>query len=71
MLANTVVGTLVVEAVVTSVATGKMAQSGVFRALRKDFANLPGKISTRCSTRSSPPRPRPKEIKIETSSMRS
>jgi len=43
MLANTVVGTLLAEAVVPPVPPpAKLAQSGVFRALRKDFANLPG-----------------------------
>ena len=41
MLANTVVGTLLAEAVVSPVRR-QLAQSGVFRALRKDFANLPG-----------------------------
>jgi RoxA-like, cytochrome c-like len=40
LLANTVVGTLLAEAVLSP--PGQMAQSGVFRALRKDFANLPG-----------------------------
>jgi hypothetical protein len=40
ILANTAVGTLLAEAVLSS--PGQMAQSGVFRALRKDFAeNLP------------------------------
>jgi len=40
ILANTVVGTLLADAVLSS--PGQMAQSGVFRALRKDFAeNLP------------------------------
>jgi mono/diheme cytochrome c family protein len=43
MLANTVLGTLLAEAVVPPVPPpAKLAQSGVFRALRKDFANLPG-----------------------------
>ncbi|MEA2956991.1 MAG: hypothetical protein QOJ58_2491 [Alphaproteobacteria bacterium] len=43
MLANTVVGTLLAEAVVPPVPPpAKLAQSGVFRALRKDFADLPG-----------------------------
>jgi processive rubber oxygenase RoxA-like protein len=41
LLANTVVGTLLAEAVLSP--PGQMARSGVFRALRKDFAeNLPG-----------------------------
>jgi mono/diheme cytochrome c family protein len=43
MLANTVVGTLLAEAVVPPVPPpAKLAQSGVFRALRKDLADLPG-----------------------------
>ena len=43
MLANTVVGTLLAEAVVPPVPPpAKLVQSGVFRALRKDFADLPG-----------------------------
>jgi hypothetical protein len=46
ILANTVVGTLLAEAVLSS--PGQMAQSGVFRALRKDFAeNLPREKSRR------------------------
>jgi hypothetical protein len=46
ILSNTVVGTLLAEAVLSS--PGQMAQSGVFRALRKDFAeNLPREKSRR------------------------
>ena len=58
ILANTVVGTWLAEAVHSS--PGQLAQSGVFRALRNDFANLPAENLDALLDPSSPPGPRPR-----------
>ena len=58
ILANTVVGTLLADAVLSS--PGQMAQSGVFPRFERTLPRIcRAKISTRCSIRNSPPRPRP------------